>query len=68
MRRYNGSMKTMLAVALVLVMLVSASFARAGSPAQQDVNAIHKRLAQEVRHQLLLLPYYSVFDNLEYVI
>ena len=25
-----------------------------------------ERLAREVRHQLILLPYYSVFDNLEF--
>lgn len=66
MRSYNGSMKTMLAITLVPVILVSAHLASANSAAQRDVGAIHRRLAQEARHQLLLLPYYSVFDNLEY--
>ncbi len=29
-------------------------------------SGINTRLAQEVRHQLAMLPYYSVFDNLEF--
>src|SRR5262245_45292413 len=33
---------------------------------QQDLGRIQSRLAEEVRHQLVMLPYYSVFDNLEY--
>jgi len=66
MRRFKRSMKTVLAVAVVLMALMSTPLASADSAAQQDISAIHRRLAQEVRHQLLLLPYYGVFDNLEY--
>jgi hyperosmotically inducible protein len=33
-------------------------------PAPQDAN--EQRLAKEVRHELLMLPYYSVFDDLEF--
>jgi hyperosmotically inducible protein len=33
---------------------------------QQDLSRIQSRLAEEVRHELVMLPYYSVFDNLEY--
>jgi len=33
---------------------------------QQDLSRIQSRLAGEVRHELVMLPYYSVFDNLEY--
>jgi hyperosmotically inducible periplasmic protein len=35
------------------------------SPSQRAAHA-DQMLSQEVRHQLLLLPWYSVFDNLEY--
>ena len=34
-------------------------------PAQSNDSA-EAKLAQEVRHQLLMLPYYSMFDDLEY--
>lgn len=33
---------------------------------KQDLEAIHGRLAKEVRHELVMLPYYSVFDNLTF--
>ena len=33
---------------------------------KQDLEAIHDRLAKEVRHELVMLPYYSVFDNLTF--
>jgi hyperosmotically inducible periplasmic protein len=33
---------------------------------KKDLSRIQSRLAQEVRHELVMLPYYSVFDNLEY--
>ena len=33
---------------------------------KQDLEAIHDRLAKEVRHELIMLPYYSVFDNLAF--
>jgi hyperosmotically inducible protein len=44
--------------------------AAADSMAQkkQDLKAVHARLAQEVRHQLIMLSSYSVFDNLEFEI
>ncbi len=32
----------------------------------RTTNATEDRISQEVRHQLLMLPYYSVFDDLEY--
>jgi len=31
-----------------------------------SLKAVHARLAEHVRHQLVMLPYYSVFDNLEF--
>jgi hyperosmotically inducible protein len=35
---------------------------------KQDLNRVRSRLAEEVRHKLVLLPYYGVFDNLSYEI
>jgi hyperosmotically inducible periplasmic protein len=31
-----------------------------------DLEAIHARLAKQVRHELVMLPYYSVFDNVTF--
>src|SRR5258707_13741309 len=36
------------------------------SPQQRSEEKYREKLAKEVRHQLLLLPYYSVFDNLAF--
>ena len=36
------------------------------SPQQRNEEKYREKLAKEVRHQLLLLPYYSVFDNLAF--
>ncbi len=35
---------------------------------KRDLTRLHARLAQEVRHQLVLLPYYGVFDDLAFEI
>src|SRR5258708_12075870 len=37
-------------------------------PPQRDEKKMRANLTKEVRHQLLLLPYYSVFDNLQFKI
>src|ERR1700757_314456 len=34
------------------------------SSGQRNDTKLHDNIVKEVRHQLLLLPYYSVFDNL----
>jgi hyperosmotically inducible protein len=56
--------------AVLLATLATASFAQAQQAPASDraARATHadQMIAQEVRHQLLLLPWYSVFDNLEY--
>jgi hyperosmotically inducible periplasmic protein len=56
-------------LALILVLPVaSAAFAapeKMQPPASNSPN-YEAWLSKEVRHQLVLLPYYSVFDNLEY--
>ena len=61
--------------AFVLAFLLAAPLAASAAPlprSQQNQNAdqrsqrIEQRLKNEVRHQLVMLPYYSVFDNLQY--
>ena len=53
------------AVAAVFLLSLPASAQEKGA---QDVDARHARLAEEVRHELVMLPYYSVFDNLSFEI
>ncbi len=33
---------------------------------KRDLSSVHARLAKQVRHELVMLPNYTVFDNLEY--
>lgn len=65
--------KDFAAVFIALVLAVSpaiASYASASQPTkanpQRSEAKYRERLAKEVRHQLLLLPYYTVFDNLAF--
>ncbi len=37
-----------------------------GNKFPETGNAAEMRIAKEVRHELLMLPYYSLFDDLEY--
>ncbi len=67
MRRTKGSLKRP-ALVSASVLLIMLGFTAALTAAQRDLKEIHQRLAQQVRHQLLLLPYYDVFDNLEFEI
>ncbi len=39
---------------------------KAAPQAQRDPARLQAALVQEVRHQLVMLPWYSLFDNLEY--
>lgn len=59
-----------LAVAFVLAAPMVATTPLFAAPARQQANEpkSQAKLAQEVRHQLVLLPYYSVFDNLAFKI
>src|SRR5713226_1573800 len=47
----------------ILIAPISMSAARQDAPPRNE-KKMHDNLVREVRHQLLLLPYYSVFDNL----
>src|SRR5580692_9391204 len=52
-----------LLVTCVMLALASAAF---GRQAAQPSAAATARITKEVRHELVMLPYFSVFDNLAY--
>jgi len=53
------------ALALAMLLTPVATSAKAhDEPRQRNERKMQDNLTREVRHQLLLLPYYSVFDNL----
>jgi len=52
-----------LLVTCVVLALVSAALSRQAAPPSAAATA---RITKEVRHELLMLPYFSVFDNLSY--
>src|SRR5215470_12426976 len=69
MKRYL--LKSLSAVLLSLMLIAAVSAAQQPSPQSRqpspDAQArLQQRLVTEVRHQLVMLPYYSVFDNLAY--
>ena len=43
-------------------------FACPAAKGQRDDSKMNANLIREVRHQLVMLPYYSVFDNLTYTV
>jgi hyperosmotically inducible protein len=53
-----------LLAALGTALTLAATPASAAPPRQRSDQKMQDNLRKEVRHQLLLLPYYSVFDNL----
>ena len=54
----------LMAVGLALALTLPALTAISASAQQRNEKKMQENLTKEVRHQLLLLPYYSVFDNL----
>ena len=58
--------RMILLVASVLLPLAMASTIPAQSRDPQTSPKGEERIAREVRHELVMLPYYSVFDNLGY--
>jgi len=52
--------------AMVLLSLPALGLAQGKSA--KDLGALHARLVKEVRHELVMLPYYSLFDNLSFEI
>ena len=59
----NISGAVALAIATIAAPGISATIAQSDSH-QRNEKKMQENLMKEVRHQLLLLPYYSVFDNL----
>ena len=69
MKKRNGYVtKTMAGISLLLLLSSLFPLGAAAQSTKQDLNRVRSRLAEEVRHQLVLLPYYGVFDNLAYEI
>jgi hyperosmotically inducible protein len=63
--------KSRSAILAALLLLSIPSLLCLGAAAQstkQDLSHVRTRLMEEVRHQLVLLPYYDVFDNLAFEI
>jgi hyperosmotically inducible periplasmic protein len=60
-------LRAMLAALLLATPLMGAPAAPAqGQKKQRSEEKYQEKLVKEVRHQLLLLPYYTVFDNLTF--
>ena len=55
-------------IALVAALVVAASVAAAAPADQMGERAAFEQLAKKVRKELVTLPWYGVFDNLEYAI
>jgi hyperosmotically inducible protein len=66
----SNKLRALFAGVLFVAPLVAVPFASAANipsaKIQHDEPKMQQNLIKEVRHQLLLLPYYSVFDNLAY--
>jgi len=62
-------LRAIITAALLAALFATASYASA-TPVQKSKNQgepkTEKQLIREVRHELVMLPYYSVFDNLSY--
>jgi hyperosmotically inducible periplasmic protein len=67
MKKRNGY-STMAGISLMLLFSSLPPLGAAAQSTKQDLNRVRSRLSEEVRHQLLLLPYFGVFDNLAYEI
>src|SRR5215471_9891368 len=67
---FGDGMKRMLSIVFTVNLLVPAIFAAKHDKAHQDAfmpgDAAETRLAKQVRHELLTLPYYGVFDDLAF--
>jgi len=68
----TSKLRTTLTSALLATAFLAAPYLHAGQPQdekkQRNEKKYQENLMKEVRHQLVMLPYYSVFDNLAYQI
>ena len=66
----SSKLRALFIAVLFVTPLVAAPFAGAlnkpTAKMQRDEPKMRQNLMREIRHQLVLLPYYSVFDNLAY--
>lgn len=69
MRKERRALLAVLLFALPLTVApFAAEFQHRDKSSQRSEEKYRERLAKEVRHQLVLLPFYSVFDNLAFEI
>ncbi|MGH9773915.1 MAG: BON domain-containing protein [Candidatus Acidiferrales bacterium] len=74
MRQSTGTLGKLVLCAAIIAGIAGAGAISANAagrqkgPAPRGEAAYHEWLTKEVRHQLVMLPWYSVFDNLEYKI
>src|SRR5437660_1324568 len=67
MRKELRSLYVILLLAIPMVALAHSPAAQPQEEKKQRSEAKYReKLAKEVRHQLVMLPWYSVFDNLAY--
>jgi hyperosmotically inducible protein len=64
-KEMKSIMKRMLALAATVVIATSAAVA---APKSGETEQGYQQLAKQVRHELVMLPYFGVFDNLAYQI
>ncbi|MGB8508687.1 MAG: BON domain-containing protein [Pyrinomonadaceae bacterium] len=55
-------------IALATILVITASSAMAATTGAPVESGNYERVAKQVRHELVTLPYYGVFDNLSYQI
>jgi len=65
MQTHRASFGIVLVALSLVVAVITLASAPHSTKAQRETKA-NQNLVREVRHQLLLLPYYSVFDNLAF--
>ena len=70
MRCRNCNMKScrLYAVVAVMVLLILPASELAHGNSGRDLGPIHARVAKQVQHELMMLPYYNAFDNLVFEI
>jgi hyperosmotically inducible protein len=64
MRRIFGLAGSSIALLAILIAVTAIPARGQNTSHQRNEKKVQENLVKEVRHQLLLLPYYSVFDNL----
>jgi hyperosmotically inducible protein len=67
-RKYWAFFAIPFGISLLLTGPMNSAPASQGAKSQRDDSKMSASLVREVRHQLVMLPYYSVFDNLTYSI